>query len=521
MKYNWQLFLDSEEGKFFVDSYDFSSDKERKLDRILNDNQNFLYYFEDIDDMYYKKELIYRYIGEIEKEQGVELTSDLMLYFNKIVDPLNERLQQKGEKKYSQLAQNIPLLSVFLFADRQEYAFYPIVFCKDFAEFLRRCNILGIILPNMPKEKDRRDRCLAYVKLCEALEFFRKDNCLTKPQVCALLYGYAPHISNEIKINRLHQELPPPSKIWIVGGGTNDDADLAVLEAGEETEWQGGPAAKRGDIMIIYKNGKDGHVNSIWRIEEDFTFNLFDVYCNRVKIGHHIAVPKVTKQDLDADDVAKNMWMVKLSMAYMDGRKEVSYEDYHTFIRLFKKKDPSFDTSILPDLEGFYMDEDFEGKEDDVSIQFLQNKLLPELGYSESDWVKELQLRLGRTIKEEEQESKKGRPDFTILHTDLGLDQKAAPFVIEVKLDMHDDDSHAYDEALKQGISYARMLHSKILAICDKRRFHVYRTKTDFFSKDDCIFRHTWEDLKDPVLLQELKGIIGKQQISNIANKYK
>ena len=117
-------------------------------------------------------------------------------------------------------------------------------------------------------------------------------------------------------------------------------------------------------------------------------------------------------------------------MAYMDGTKEVSYEDYHTFIRLFKEKDPSFDTSILPDLEGFYVDEDFEGQEKDVSIQFLQNKLLPDLGYNEADWVKELQLRLGRTIKEEEQESKKGRPDFTILHTDLGLDQKAAPFVI-------------------------------------------------------------------------------------------
>ena len=519
MKYNWELFFESEEGEYYVDCYDLSTNKEQKLERILKDNEGFLYYFYDIEDMYYTKKELFRYIKEIELELKLELSDDLMSYYDKIVDPLNERLMQRGDKKYSRLAQWTPLLSVFLFAEKQKYAFYPIVFCKEYAEFLRRCSVLGIELPDMPKEKDRRDRCLAYIKLCMALEEFRKSNCLTKPQLCALLYGYAPHISDEIKAKRLHNELPPASKIWIVGGGTHGDGDLEVLEAGKETEWQGGPAAKRGDIMIIYKNGKDGHVNSIWRVVEDFTFNLFDIYCNRVKIGHHIAVPKVTKHDLESDEIAKNMWMVKLSMAYMDGRKEVSYEDYHTFIRLFKKKDPSFDTSILPDLEGFYIDEEFDGKEKDVSIQYLENHLLPELGYSESDWVKELQLRLGRTIKEEDQESKKGRPDFTILHSDLGLDQKVAPFVIEVKLDMKDDDSTTYDEALKQGISYARMLHSRILAICDKRRFHVFKTKTGFFTKDDCIFKHTWEELKDPVLAQELKGIIGKQQITNLISK--
>ena len=287
MKYNWQLFFDSEEGKYFVDSFDLSTEKERKVDNILYDNERFLFYFDGIDDMYNTKEKLYQYIDEVEKEHEVELSYDLLSYFDRIVDPLNEKIMERKEKQYSRLAKWIPLLSVFFYADKQKFAFYPIVFCKEFAEFVRRCRILGIELPEMPKEKDCRDRCLAYIKLCDALETFRKDNCLTKPQVCALLYGYAPHISNEIKEKRSHQELPPATKIWIVGGGTGGDGDLAVLEAGEETEWQGGPAAKRGDIMIIYKNGKDGHVNSIWRIVEDFTFNLFDIYCNRVKIGLH------------------------------------------------------------------------------------------------------------------------------------------------------------------------------------------------------------------------------------------
>lgn len=524
MKYNWKLYFDNKDGQEMVALYDLkgSNSTNQKIDEILSDHLQYIY-FDNSEDIDYMQDinLIADIVNSCMSENNLSYNGNEQDFFDNLINPLSEKLKTLFDPKskdapYQHLCFWITRLSLYL-TYKFDGIFYPILFTRNFDEFVQRCNILGIELPEFPVEKYRRERCLSYMTICENIERFRTQHALTKPQVCALIYGYAAVVSKEINGSKVSEPLPQPSHIWIVGASKSGDDDYYSLENNDTFEWQGGHKIKSGDIIILYVLNKYQFVHSVWRATGDSRYNPFDFYAHRIYIGEKIVVPHVTKAELKADPEASQMWMVKLNMAYMNGDKQVSLKEYSTFLRMMKQHDPNFDTNILPTVEGIEFDENFEGKEDDVTIKYLQEKLLPNLGYQEKDWVKELQLRLGRTIVEDDKKSKRGRPDITIMHKNLSLDQKYAPFVIEVKLEMKNDDE--YIEALKQGVSYARMLHSKYLGICDKKRFVLLKRKGNHFKESDVIFDHQWSELENPALKQQLQDIIGKHEIAMIKEK--
>ena len=127
------------------------------------------------------------------------------------------------------------------------------------------------------------------------------------------------------------------------------------------------------------------------------------------------------------------------------------------------------------------------------------------LGYTEQDWTRQLSLKAGRGLK--------AIPYFDFFaHGDKHME--AAPFVIEAKLDM--SSMLERRKAFSQCQSYARLLRSQIMAICDKNRIVVYTVSNEGFANyENPIFEQHWAAVySDSTFGPQLRKLIGREIIA-------
>ena len=88
--------------------------------------------------------------------------------------------------------------------------------------------------------------------------------------------------------------------------------------------------------------------------------------------------------------------------------------------------------------------------------------------------------------------------------------------VIEAKLDMSSIAEQR--NAFSQGLSYARMLRSSIMGICDKERLILYRVdKNGIADRNSPLFEEHWLSIYgDAEAGAKLNQLIGKEVIANI-----
>lgn len=136
--------------------------------------------------------------------------------------------------------------------------------------------------------------------------------------------------------------------------------------------------------------------------------------------------------------------------------------------------------------------------------------MLEKLGYSESDWTRQLSLKAGR--------KEKAIPDF-VFFPQGEIHFESAPMVIEVKLDM--SSTQEIQHAFQQSLSYARMLRSSIMGICDKERLILYQVdRNGMANRSNPIFENHWAAIySDTDLGAELNHIIGREVIANFRRK--
>lgn len=143
--------------------------------------------------------------------------------------------------------------------------------------------------------------------------------------------------------------------------------------------------------------------------------------------------------------------------------------------------------------------------EEKILIPFLKM-----IGYKDSDWVRQLILKAGR--------KEKAIPDFVFFP--FGQRHfESAPFVIEVKLDF--SSIIEQQKAFRQCLSYARMLRSRLMGICDQERLIVYKINS-FGAADitDPIFEDHWQAIyNDAIIGAQLKQIIGMEIVKSIMEK--
>jgi hypothetical protein len=468
-----------------VDEYDFWSFKffvNQEQDNILPQNINFDEFLKFVSN-YELKDYYY--------DDNNELLGGEDLIF--------------GKDDYRNKMWMMVHLSIFLY-QFYDGLFFPILYPRRFDIIQKNCDALGIELPEIPRSKDYMEYILYYWDLCESLSEFKEDNNLTRAEVCAALYDFAPLLLAEE--NTEDVSLPTPTNVWLTGaGGKNGDYDsLEEMAANKSYEadsiWTCNEQTRKGDIILFYSTAPYSCISHIGRAKTEGFVNPFDYYghsttvCDIVKLD----IP-ITLKDLKADNYLSKMTIVRQGMRGVNG-KECSPKDYAELMRFEKESGGSVEKWAT-----FYETANMDFGKIKVEKDVEENILIPyllKLGYTEQDWTRQLSLKAGRGLK--------AIPDFVFFaHGDKHME--AAPFVIEAKLDM--SSMLERRKAFSQCQSYARLLRSRIMAICDKNRIVVYTvTNEGFANYENPIFEQQWAAVySDPIIGPKLRKLIGRDAI--------
>jgi len=378
--------------------------------------------------------------------------------------------------------------------------FKPIMHRERFGIVLRNCKSLGIEMPEMPHTKDYRAYLMYYYDVCCAWQRFQDEHNLTPAECCACIYDFAPLYETEAT----QEPLPAPTNVWITGASKRDFAYLDSLGREGESVWACDLRTKPGDIVIIYARTPRSYIHSIWRAQSGGMFCPFDYYQGRTTVSDGVLTPEITLADLKADPVLSQHWLVRKTMQGVNG-VEFSAEDYLALLQLIERKGGN--ASDFPKL---YEADDFVDFGELIHESDVEEKILipalERLGYTPDDWSRQLSLKAGR--------KEKAIPDF-VFFPHGAKHAECAPMVIEAKFKMASPKDR--DAAFRQCQSYAKMLSSGIMAVCDRERLVVYKSTNGQFDPARPLFEEHWQKIYcDVATGARLKQLIGQGIVSQM-----
>ena len=401
------------------------------------------------------------------------------------------------QKDYKTICAFIPHISLVLYYRTPEI-FIPILFYERFDVLIKILDALEISMPQLPAKTDKRGRLLFYNDLNNEILKFSKENNLTPEETCACIYDFALMLIEEDE--NTDTDLPEPTNIWLTGGSKEDyETFLKEPKQGEKSVWTCNENTKRGDIIVMYVRTPYSCIQSIWRADIDGVYTPFNYYNSRTQVTNGIVFPHITLSELKTDAYFSQLPIVRKNLQGVNG-VQFSANDYKELQRLLKAK--GFDTSVLPQLYSPNMEQsgDLEN-EKDVEEKLLI-PLLNKLGYSETDWTRQLSQKAGR--------KEKAIPDF-VFFPKGEIHFQNAPMIIEAKFDMSSNIERT--KSYNQALSYARLMKSPVFGICDKDRLIVYKEKSGYFDRFKPVFEKHWQSINDAEIFRQLKLLIGKEII--------
>ena len=509
----WNLYKNSEKGKEVITLFSYNTGQD-EVEWAENIFKKYSEYFggEDVVDYCVDNfclSLLSIFADGLELDEKETELSD---YFIKLIDNIeiadakeNEEgvfikiedgfvlVVQKDYKSLCAILSEISLALHFLYPD----SFYPILSREQFDVFMKILDVLEIPMPELPAKSDKRGRLLLYNELNKNITKFAVENNLTPEETCACIYDFAFMLFDESKTQT---EMPEPTNIWLTGGSKEDyKIFLENPVEGATSVWTCNENTKRGDIIVMYVLSPYSCIQSIWRAEIGGVYTPFNYYNSRTRATNGIVVPHITLNELKADPYFSQLGIVRKNFQGVNG-VQFSANDYKELQRLLKDK--GFDTSVLPQL--YKPDLEFESQlknEKDVEEKLLI-PLLEKLGYSETDWTRQLSQKAGR--------KEKAIPDFVFLPKGE-IHFQNAPMVIEAKFDMNSNIERT--KSYNQALSYARMMKSSVFGICDKDRLIIYKEKKGYFDRFNPVFEKHWQNINDAEIFRQLKLLIGKDTI--------
>ena len=375
-------------------------------------------------------------------------------------------------------------ISYCLYKFAPEY-FFPYLFLCRIFELNRISDTFNIDLPKLPKRYDYKGRCLYYWELCESMYLFRKQNQLKTEELCAFLYDFAPKC---LEVDK--SEMPKPSQAWFIGG------KLFPKDKALETKfWQSSPDTKRGDILVHYETHPISAITCLEISQTDGAIDPLFYYYANIYIGNRIDLPHIKLKELQSDKYFSKHPLIRKKFQGVNGWP-LSGEDYSELLRIIKAK--GFDAEKLPQLHtpslprGVVIEH-----ERDVEVNLLE-PLLNSMGwYEHKDFIRQLPIHAGR--------GHRIYPDYA-LHYDNKPEEEKAKVLIEAKLYMKSNQD--IEEAFLQARSYAQLLSSSIIVLCDKYCLQVY-DKKDSFDRNR-YKRYYWSELQSPDVFNELKNKLNR-----------
>ena len=321
-----------------------------------------------------------------------------------------------------------------------------------------------------------------YWELCKVFYRFRTENNLTSDELSAFMYNYAP--------NLLHTEdktgIPQPSQAWFIGG--------LIRGYGEQWTtgfWQSNPETKKGDILIHYETSPISAITCLWIAQVDGVIDPFTHYYSNTYVSDRIDTPCITLKELQTDEYFSKHSLVRKKFQGVNGWS-VSSKDYSELLRMIKAK--GFDANILPKLYAPSLPKNVDIEiERDVELQLLE-PLLNSMGwYENKNFIRQLPIHAGR--------GHRIFPDYA-LHYDNKPNEEKAKVLIEAKQYMKNNQE--IEEAFLQARSYAQLLESSVIVLCDKECLIVYEKRHSF--DRDRYKKYYWREFENPDIFNELKN---------------
>jgi hypothetical protein len=366
-----------------------------------------------------------------------------------------------GEGYELDVSDAIAAISTFLHWRYPEW-FVPYYFSHRFEQFAEICTTFKIPLPPIPGKAQKAARALYYLTVEE------------------------------------DDDLPPAQRAWFVMAGVGTQEDFEFLDnatAASRSYWRGHRDARRGDIAVVWCASPRAHLHSIWRVEDDGFDDPFAHWYSLIKIGRPIKVLSLKLEDMKAHPVLAASPMVR---AHFQGSAGQYFRDtdYRALLELLANK--GFDSARLPRLAVVEEDSDHRlMNERDVEI-YLIEPLLKRLGYSESDWARQIRLRMGR--------GDRVFPDY-VVGASLAVGQEYGNLVVESKYRIATQKD--LREAWVQGRSYALRLEAKWLMLAALEGIWLLSAKDRFRLEMAKAFR--WGELKRPDAFFHVEHTIGKK----------
>lgn len=510
----WEIYKKSEKGKETIDLFSFYKEEShnetyyRKVRKILQTfagykNEKELEMFEDFEFLTFfnldfdnllrdENETIMEYahrfidkfeIAQPDEDENGELTKNEKSF----------RIVKKGE--FRNINSIVDILSLVLYVNDE--MFFPILNKERFDLFIKNCDILEIEIPNIPNDRDKKGKLLFFFEICNQIYEFAKSHKLSSEECCACLYDFATLFYEEEEIS----EIPEPTNIWFTGGNNNDyKTTLQNLTNDTVAAWACNEETKRGDIVVLYCLAPQSFIHSIWIANSDGVTNPFNYWSGRTTVTNPIVITPISHKELKEDEYWSNVPIVRKNLQGIKGVR-LTAQDYDELMRILTNK--GFDISSLPKLFKPNLDLEKSIKNEKDVEEKLLIPLLYQLGYSDTDWTRQLSQKAGRNLK--------AIPDFVFFPTGDKHFQNA-PLVIEAKYFIRSSQDKI--NAFNQVRSYAKMMSANILCLCDKERLIIYeRDKNGNFNRFNPIFEKHWGSILDEKVFVKLKKIIGKDRI--------
>ncbi len=327
---------------------------------------------------------------------------------------------------------------------------------------------------------DYEGRCLYYWELCSVFNQFRKENAMTMPEFSSFLYDFVPDYFFE---DRDEPSARRHGNLWISGG-------VPDYKLPDECYWGCNAEARPGDLLLIYQTSPISAIVAMYLILSSGEVDPFGSYHCYSKVRKVSELPKITLHELQKHQYFKNHPLIRRKFQGVNGTL-LSSEDYDQLCSILSAK--GFDNTALPELDTFRPNVNYKiNLEKDVE-EHLLIPLLDDLGLVNGvDYIRQLPIHAGR--------GRRIYPDFA-LYFDDSPTEPTAEILIEAKL--HIKNNKERIEAFIQAKSYANLLQSHTLVLCDDERMIVFPNKNGF--DRNYYEEFYWSELSNPDRLSILK----------------
>lgn len=311
---------------------------------------------------------------------------------------------------------------------------------------------------------------------------------MSQYELCAFLYDFAPKYIGGID-SYIINDLPKSNSAYFIGA-SKDDSFLST-NSDIITPWQCNPETCVGDSIVMYLKSQISAIDSIWKSVSLGFIDPFFYYYRCTYIAKPVKIDRIPQKQLKEDEFIGKLPIVRKNMQGLNG-VELPPSIYNRILDIYNIDLDRLEFFIGDQTTDIIREKDVEGK--------LIIPLLTELGYGESDYIRQLYIKIGNN-------NHTLIPDF-VVNPIVSLGHQSADFLIEAKYSI--TNSKSLELAKMQARSYSKLLNAKYALIASKEAIRLTGIIDDY---SKTIKKFSWQNLKREDNFHEIYKLLGKGKI--------